>query len=352
MDWYPLKLSFHVRTYAFGERLIPTRLGKQGVPDGVVAETWEISDYKETTGTILNGDHQGRTLHDLVLANPYQLVGQGWRGPHFPLLEKFLDASHMLPVHLHADEETARSKYNRTARPRLGTSSGPLRVPPSSAGVRAEMTHQDLFDAFKDRDYDRAMPRLPIRTGETVYIPAGIIHSFGPDTLIFEVQQTSDLGANVMPNDLYNTPYPEETWEVNIRNTLSELRTHYQPRPHPGLPLEESVNRRVVGAAGPHFALERWTLNGAHVVPAHPERCTTLTNVGDPVLLDYQGGEEVLGRAESCILPAALGEVRVVPSGAGDLITCYLPNLDRDVIAPLQAAGHNDGAIRELGEVC
>ena len=32
MDWYPLKLSFHVRTYAFGERLIPTRLGKQGGP--------------------------------------------------------------------------------------------------------------------------------------------------------------------------------------------------------------------------------------------------------------------------------------------------------------------------------
>ncbi len=55
MDWYPLKLSFHVRTYALGERLIPTRLGKQEVPDGVVAETWEISDHKETTETILNG---------------------------------------------------------------------------------------------------------------------------------------------------------------------------------------------------------------------------------------------------------------------------------------------------------
>ena len=191
------------------------------------------------------------------------------------------------------------------------------------------------------------MLRLPIRTGETVYVPAGTIHSFGPDTLIFEVQQTSDLGANVMPNDLYNNPCPEETWEVNIRNTLSELRTHYQPRPHPGQPLEESVNRRVVGAAGPHFALER-----AHAVPAHPERCTTLTNARDPVLLDDQGGEEILGRAESCILPAALGEVRVVPSGAGDLTTCYLPDLECDVIAPLQAAGHNDGAIRELGEVC
>ena len=39
MQWYPLKLTFHVRSYAFGERLIPERLGKTGVPDGVVAET-------------------------------------------------------------------------------------------------------------------------------------------------------------------------------------------------------------------------------------------------------------------------------------------------------------------------
>ena len=43
--WYPLKLTFHVRTYAFGERLIPERLGKQDVPEGVVAETWEFSDH-------------------------------------------------------------------------------------------------------------------------------------------------------------------------------------------------------------------------------------------------------------------------------------------------------------------
>ena len=32
--WYPLKLTYHVRTYAFGERLIPERLGKADVPAG------------------------------------------------------------------------------------------------------------------------------------------------------------------------------------------------------------------------------------------------------------------------------------------------------------------------------
>ena len=111
MDAYPIKSSYHVRDYYFGERLIPEMLGKSDAPEGVVAETWEISDYRETTGTVANGPYAGRTLHELVEEFPDELVGEGWRGPHFPLLIKFLDASKLLPVHLHADDETAREKH-------------------------------------------------------------------------------------------------------------------------------------------------------------------------------------------------------------------------------------------------
>ena len=111
MNAYPIKLTYHVRSYYFGERMIPEFLGKRDAPDGVVAETWEISDYRETTGQITNGEYAGKTLHDLVTEFPEELVGEGWSGPHFPLLEKVLDASHMLPVHLHPDDETARRKH-------------------------------------------------------------------------------------------------------------------------------------------------------------------------------------------------------------------------------------------------
>jgi mannose-6-phosphate isomerase len=52
---YPIKLTYHVRFYYFGERLIPEMLGKRDAPEGTVAETWEISDYRETTGHITNG---------------------------------------------------------------------------------------------------------------------------------------------------------------------------------------------------------------------------------------------------------------------------------------------------------
>jgi len=352
MRAYPIKPTYHVRSYYFGERLTPDLLGKQDAPGGVVAETWEVSDYRETTGRVINGEYAGRTLHDLVVEFPDELVGEGWSGPHFPLLEKFLDASHMLPVHLHADDATAREKHGE---PHGKTEAWHIlwaeRGATILAGVKEGFTREELFQAFKARDYDAVMPRHEIEAGDTVYVPGGIIHSFGPDTLIFEVQQTSDLGQFVTPTDLYGEPLDEETWDANINAALDELKTNYLPRPNHGLILEDGEVRRVLCCAGPYFALERWTLREPHPEPSRPERCLTLSSVGDPVRIEYEGGTERLGRAESCILPAAIGEVRVVPEGEASLISCYVPDLERDVVAPLREAGYSDEVIRALGEV-
>jgi mannose-6-phosphate isomerase len=355
VDAYPIKLSYHVRDYYFGDRLIPELLGKRDAPEGVVAETWEISDYRETTGTVANGPYAGRTLHELVEEFSEELVGEGWRGPHFPLLIKFLDASNMLPVHLHADDETAREKHGephgKTEAWHILWAAEDAKI---LAGVENDRSREELVDAFKAQDYESVMPQHKIRAGDTVYVPGGILHTFGPGTLILEVQQTSDLGQFVMPFDLYGNRLDREKWDANIEATLEELKTDYLPRPNPGLVLEDNANRRVLCCAGPHFALERWMLTETHTDSAHPRRCLTLSNVGEgPVELDYEGGSETLGRAESCVLPAAIGEVGVIPSRTGEatLVACYVPDLERDVVEPLREAGYSDQEIRTLGEV-
>ena len=356
METYPIKLTPHVRTYYFGERLIPEKLGKEGMPDGRVAESWEVSDYREARATVTNGAYAGRPFHEVAEEFPDELVGEGWRGPDFPLLLKFLDASHMLPVHLHADDETARTKYGE---PHGKSEAWHIlwAAPGASilAGVKEGFSREDLFRAFKDEDFDRVMPRYEVRTGDTVYVPGGIIHTFGPDILIAEIQQTSDLGQFVTPTDLYGERLDEETWEANINAALDELKTDYLPLPNPGLAIEDGRNRRIMCCAGPHFALERWTLAEPHVEPARPRRCLLLSNVGEgTVTLEYGGGAEILGRAESCVLPAAVREVRVVPDGGGGearLVACYVPDLQRDVVRPLREAGYTDEEIAALGEV-
>lgn len=53
MDSYPIKLTYHTRAYIFRERLmIPEIIGMTDVPEGVVAETLEISDYRDAQVTL------------------------------------------------------------------------------------------------------------------------------------------------------------------------------------------------------------------------------------------------------------------------------------------------------------
>ncbi len=357
MQWYPIKLTYHVRTYAFGERLIPERLHKADAPAGIVSETWEVSDHRDAPAVITNGALAGRSLHEVVEEFPDELVGAGWTGPHFPILDKFLDASHPLPVHLHADDETARRLHGE---PHGKTEAWHILwcAPDASilAGITPGFTHDDLRAAFKAEDYDAVMPSHPIHSGDTVYVPGGILHAFGPDTLIFEVQQTSDLGQSVMPADLYGKRLPEAAWDANITATLAELKTHTLPKPHPGLRRTDgsAANTYTIGCAGPYFALERWTLHEPHREPAHPSRFITLSNVGaGPVEIAYPGGVESLAAAESCIVPAALGEIVMTPSGdpPASLVVCYVPDLECDIVQPLRAAGHDAEAIASLGQL-
>ena len=351
MNWYPIKLSYHVRTYAFGERLIPEMLGKVGAREGRVSETWEFSDQGSTTGTVLNGELAGKTLHEITLAYPEEVVGKGWIGPHFPLLGKFLDASHMLPVHLHADDETAARLYQQ---PNGKTEAWHIlwAAPDATilAGIKDGVSRDQLVEAFKAQDYDSVMPRYPINAGDTVYVPGCILHAFGPDTLIFEIQQTSDLGQSVMPEDLNGNKLSPEVWNAAIESTLAELKTDYLPKPHHGLAISREGNRYTIGGAGTHFALERWHLTNAHFEGARDDRCLTLSNVGEPVLIRYDDGVETLGKAESCILPAAIGDVTIEPTGeAADLVVCYVPDLMKDIVSRLLAEGYERESIDALG---
>lgn len=350
--WYPIKLTTPIRTYLFGERLIVTRLGKRGLPPGRIAETWEVSDYAEDSGVVMNGPLAGSTLRSLVKRFPEAVVGEGWHGDRFPLLAKFLDASHMLPIHLHADDEAARRRH--------GELNGKteawhiLECAPGATvlvGVRDGLTRAEIRQGLEDERWDDVLVRHTIQPGETVYVPGGVPHTFGPDTLIFEIQQTSDLTQSAMTVDNAGHPYSPEQRRANLDALMDEIRPNIRPKPNHGLTRYDGNVRLVVGCAGPYFALERWNLAVPYRVPARPDRCSVVTNIGEPVAIVYSGGVERLGQAETCLIPAAMGPWQLVPDGKAVVIVTYIPDMATDIIEPLRRAGYRDGEIEALGEV-
>ena len=351
MDWYPLRLSFRVRLLVFGGRAIADRLGKDGLPDWPVAETWEVSDVDGYIAEIRNGSLAGTSLRQLTLDYPEDVMGPGWRGDKFPLLTKFIDASGTLPVHVHADDADAQHLE--------GEANGKTEawhildaVPGATAlcGVKPGVTPDQLRQALVNEDFDAVLRRLPVSAGQTIYVPGGTPHSFGPGTLVYEIEQTSDIGQHAMRWDMHDgSLLAEEQREANLDMLMREVKTELRPDFTPGLKIDVADGvQRVFCCAGPYFALERWQVGTVTPLRHQFSTAQILANVGGPVEVTVRGQSSWLAKAESLLLPAALGEVEV--RGPGDVIFGYLPDLEGDVRQPLIAAGYGPEAIATLGE--
>ncbi|MEG8278898.1 type I phosphomannose isomerase catalytic subunit [Streptomyces sp. AHA2] len=352
MHWHPLRVTAPVKQHVFGGRAIAERLGRTGLPDGPIAETWEVSDVEGDASTVLDGPLAGRTLRQIVAEHPGELLGPRLRpGPRFPLLTKFIDGRGALPVHLHADDATARRLEGE---PNGKTEAWHVldAAPGATAlvGVRPGVDRDTLHRALLAQDFDAVMRRLPVRAGQTVYIPGGTLHSFGPGTLVYEIEQTSDIQQHAMRNRMEDgSPVPDDEWHDNLGRLLDEWRPGPRPEFHPGLsvPVADGVVRTVL-CAGPYFALERWSAAAATPLVHRFSTVRILTNAGAPVTVTAGSFTGTLERARTLLLPAALEEVRI--EGPADVLLGHVPDLERDIRAPLLAAGHGTAAVAALGE--
>ncbi|MEG9247917.1 hypothetical protein V6S67_07455 [Arthrobacter sp. Soc17.1.1.1] len=83
-EWYPLRVTAPPRPLVFGDHAIARRLGKEGLPDWAIGETWEVSDVDGSQSTVIEGPLAGMTLRELVSRDPGGLMGPGWSGDFFP----------------------------------------------------------------------------------------------------------------------------------------------------------------------------------------------------------------------------------------------------------------------------
>ncbi|MDD7965052.1 class I mannose-6-phosphate isomerase [Actinomycetospora lemnae] len=344
----PLHLSTPVARHVFGGRAIVDRLGRDDLPGGRIAEAWEVSDVDGTASVVVDGPLAGRPLRELVATWPEELLGPGCDDAVFPFLTKLIDAAGTLPVHLHADDETARRlEGTPTGKTEawhvLDAAPGATALCGTQPGVDADR----LREALLAGDFDDVLRRLPVRAGETIYVPGGTLHSFGPDTLVHEIEQTSDVVQHAMPWHMEDgSPVPPGEQRANIEALLAEWDPAPRPEFRPGLAIDvDDGVSRVVLTAGPYFALDRWRV--ARRAAIDVASATVLTNVGAPVRLRVGDHVEGLGRGRSVLLPAALGSVTV--EGPADVLAGYRPDLERDVSAPLRAAGYGADAVARLG---
>jgi mannose-6-phosphate isomerase len=161
-------------------------------PGADIGETWELYDRPEGSSRL-----RGRTttIADLMRDHARELVGAGVplaHGGRFPLLLKFLDAREALSVQVHPDDRQAAADDDGGKNEAWTV----LKAGPDARitlGFQPGVDRRQFEAAVGTEDLTRLLWSFRPEVGDTVHIPPGTVHAIGPDVVVFEVQQNSDL---------------------------------------------------------------------------------------------------------------------------------------------------------------
>ncbi|MDQ3044061.1 MAG: class I mannose-6-phosphate isomerase, partial [Chloroflexota bacterium] len=208
--------------------------------------------------TVRNGPAAGRTLAEIVAADPFRAIGTrgldavGGRAI-FPLLIKLIDATANLSIQVHPGFRAAAGDPSKTEAWHI------LAADPGAvlyAGLRRDADPEAFAAACARATGDAAayLRQMPARVGATVLISAGTAHAIGAGVFLYEVQQPVDVTFRL--DDWGRGDENGASRELHLEEGLAALAP--ESRPDPVAP-STARGRRLLTACH-YFALERIAL--------------------------------------------------------------------------------------------
>ncbi len=278
----------------------------------------------------------GRLLTDAIAAQPERYLGEAHVsrfGPEPALLVKLLDAGERLPVHFHPDRQFARrhlgSAYGKTEAWVIIEAEGSATV---HLGFRETVDAASVarwVEAQNTEAMLAALNPIPVRRGDTIFVPAATPHAIGEGILIVELQEPTDFSVLLEWAGFAIDGEAEGHLGLGFERALEALdRSAWT-----GARLRRvREGRIVVGAsdgagallpeeADAFFRAERIRPDGSSTLPPAFSLLVVVSGYGE--LVSEDGAALPLARGETVLVPLASGECRV--EGAVELIRCLPP---------------------------
>jgi mannose-6-phosphate isomerase len=312
------------KDYPWGGRNLGEKLGRH-IPDGVVAESWEIAAHPNGSTPVHNGPLAGLTLPQVQEKLGEALLGsRNWTAlaaDKFPLLIKLLDANRWLSVQVHPSDDYAQNNEEEWGKTEMWVI---LHAEPGAEiifGFKPGVSRVTFAQAIAAQRTEDWLHRLPVQGGDVIFVPAGAIHALGPGVIVAEIQQNSDVTYRVYD---WGRPRP-----LHIQQALEVLDfTFIQPAPDPPIKLldDEGLLVEQIGACA-YFEAERITLpaDSSFFGLCDGETLEIWAVLSGSVTLSWDGEPLVLSAVSWVLLPAELGEFQITAEENSLLLRVITP---------------------------
>lgn len=239
----------------------------------------------------------GKNLLEVIEENPEEVLGPGL-GLHEMLRLAWLDTKDRLSIQVHPQDDNApegdfgksESWYVLDAKP------GATLV----AGTKT--TDADVIRrALEDGTLDEYLVKWPVKKGDFIYIPSGMLHALGADITAIEVGTNSNTTYRFYDygrTDARGNPRPlhlKESFEV----TDFSLKPVFVP----------GSNEDHVLADAPQFTIVERFIGDEPVEIETGETYVVLSNVGENTDVIWNGEAFPLKALSSIVVPWSAGKV-------------------------------------------
>ena len=182
------------KDYIWGGTKIRDLLGKNVGKLDHIAESWEFSSHAEGQSIIAEGEFAGKTLSDYFAAVGWENLGRfGRENKSLPCMVKFIDAGNNLSIQVHPSDGYARRHEHDNGKNEMWYIMGAEEGAFIYVGFNKDIGRKEVLQRIQNNTVEEVLNKVPVRKGDSFFIPAGTVHAIGAGCLICEIQQTSNV---------------------------------------------------------------------------------------------------------------------------------------------------------------
>jgi len=278
-----------------------------------------------------------------------------WRGsqlaavPDFPLLVKFIFPTDKLSLQVHPDD-TYASVHEKAAGGRGKTEMWhAVSAKPGAQlllGLKPGVNEKKFREALASHMLEDLFEPQSVQAGDTFFVPPGTAHSIGPNMVICEVQEYSDLTYRVYDFDRLDAHGKRRQLHVEQAIAVTNFGKSATGKVN-SLFLPATGATRTLLAACRYFATERWECSAKCKIPVDPERFELIVILEGAGSLAWPDSAARYHLGECWLVPASQGHIDVLPETATSLIRTYVPDL-RLLQTDLHRDGISAGALAQV----
>lgn len=263
------------------------------------SESWDISCRPDEMGVIESGPMAGFAFDKAISTDPIAFLGRRiapiYEQKGFPLLVKIISAKDDLSVQVHPDDDYAAANGFESGKNEMWY----VMEAPDAGYLIIGLTQDAAPEKLRENPMS-CLHYLPVKRGDIINIPAGLVHALTSGVMVAEIQQNSDVTFRLF--DYNRIGLDGKPRELHVDDAVNV--TDFSAR---GQLVSEVKNR--------HFTVEKYEVEGGIQENSDPEAFCIYTCVEGQFELYANTIRTEMCRGSSVFIPAALGSYTITGRG-------------------------------------